>query len=63
MRTILSERLAKEHYSVLKYVPFGPIDKLIPYLMRRASESYEVVTKLEEQVDQILDEMRYRIRF
>ncbi len=38
----LTFNLAKEGYNASKYVPYGPVKELIPYLIRRAQENTSV---------------------
>ena len=38
----ISFNLSKNGYNVAKYVPYGPINKLLPYLIRRAEENTSV---------------------
>jgi len=35
--------LAKEGFNVFKYLPFGPTEKVMPYLVRRGQESRGVL--------------------
>lgn len=52
--------LAKEGYSVSKYVPFGPIREVIPYLMRRAQENSSVKGQTGRELALIQNELERR---
>mgnify|MGYP003330610456 CR=1 FL=1 len=44
---MISSYLTQENYVVQKYTPYGPFEKLMPYLGRRAQEMSDMVR--EEQ--------------
>ncbi|TDH27974.1 proline dehydrogenase [Segetibacter sp. 3557_3] len=52
--------LAKEGFSVSKYLPFGPIDDVIPYLMRRAQENSSVSGQTGRELTLIEKEIKRR---
>ena len=52
--------LAKAGCSVSKYLPFGPIKDVIPYLMRRAQENTSVAGQTGRELGLIKKEMRRR---
>lgn len=52
--------LAKEGYSVSKYVPFGPIRDVVPYLMRRAQENSSVKGQTGRELALIKKEIERR---
>jgi proline dehydrogenase len=52
--------LAKDGFSVSKYLPFGPIDDVIPYLMRRAQENSSVAGQTGRELGLIKKEMTRR---
>jgi proline dehydrogenase len=52
--------LAREGYSVSKYVPFGPINDVIPYLMRRAQENSSVAGQTGRELSLIKKEIARR---
>ena len=56
----LSYVLAKHDYNVSKYVPYGPVQDTIPYLIRRAEENTSVVGQMSRELDLINQELRRR---
>jgi proline dehydrogenase len=52
--------LAKNGFSVSKYLPFGPIADVIPYLMRRAQENSSVSGQMGRELGLIKKEMNRR---
>jgi proline dehydrogenase len=52
--------LAKAGYSVSKYLPFGPIREVIPYLMRRAQENSSVSGQTGRELTLINKELKRR---
>lgn len=52
--------LAKQGYSVSKYLPFGPIRDVIPYLMRRAQENSSLNGQTSRELILIAKELRRR---
>jgi proline dehydrogenase len=62
MKSALGINLAKENYIVQKYIPFGPFDKLIPYLGRRAYEQSATISEMKFQIQQIFEELEARYK-
>jgi len=52
--------LAKEGCAVSKYLPFGPIRDVVPYLMRRAQENSSVSGQTGRELGLIRKEMKRR---
>ncbi len=52
--------LAKAGFSVSKYLPFGPIRDVIPYLMRRAQENSSINGQTSKELALINKELRRR---
>ena len=43
MHDHVSYTLAKEEYLIGKYIPYGPVEDVVPYLLRRAIENRDVL--------------------
>ena len=52
--------LADLEYNVVKLIPFGPIEKTIPYLIRRANENSSVKGQSNRQFTLIKNEINRR---
>ena len=52
--------LAKEGFNVSKYLPFGPIEDVIPYLLRRATENSSVSGQTGRELSLIKKEIKRR---
>lgn len=60
MKSMISAYLTREHYVVQKYTPYGPFDKLMPYLGRRAQEMNDMVADIDNQIEMIIEELKIR---
>ncbi|QSE97750.1 proline dehydrogenase family protein [Fulvivirga lutea] len=56
----ISFNLAKAGYNVAKYVPYGPVKSVIPYLLRRASENTSVAGQSSRELSLIRKELKRR---
>ncbi len=56
----ISFNLAKEGYNVAKYVPYGPVRSVMPYLLRRAEENTSVAGQSSRERTLIRRELRRR---
>ena len=60
MSDSLSAELADAGYRVAKYLPYGPVDKVLPYLLRRARENSSAKGELSREYTLLLGEQRKR---
>lgn len=56
----ISYNLAKLGYRVAKYVPYGPVKEVLPYLIRRAEENTSVAGQTGRELSLLLQELRRR---
>ena len=57
----VSYALARQGYPVFKYVPYGPIEQVVPYLVRRAQENSAVMAGASKERALLRRELRRRL--
>ena len=56
----ISYNLAVQQYNVAKYLPFGPVKDVMPYLIRRAEENTSVAGQTSRELVLIKTERKRR---
>ncbi|MBL4675931.1 MAG: proline dehydrogenase family protein [Mucilaginibacter sp.] len=56
----LSFNLANANYNVAKYVPYGPVKAVLPYLFRRAQENTAIAGQMSRELSLISKERKRR---
>ncbi|MFN0048765.1 MAG: proline dehydrogenase family protein [Cytophagales bacterium] len=56
----ISYNLSNEGFNVAKYMPYGPLREVLPYLMRRAEENTSVKGQTGRELSLIISEKRRR---
>jgi proline dehydrogenase len=60
MRDYISFSLAKQNANVFKYVPFGPLEQALPYLIRRALENSSMKSQTLQECLMLKKELKRR---
>ncbi len=56
----ISYNLSLSGYNVAKYVPYGPVEEVLPYLIRRAQENTSVKGQTSRELSLIMKEKARR---
>ena len=59
----ISYNLAANGFNVAKYVPYGPVKDLIPYLIRRAEENTSIAGQMGRELTNIIKEKKRRKKY
>ena len=53
----ISFNLSKHGYNVAKYLPYGPINEVMPYLISRLNENSSISSQTKRELQLIKSEM------
>ena len=56
----ISYNAAKKGFNVVKYVPYGPVKDVLPYLIRRAKENTSIAGQMSRELTNIINEKKRR---
>ena len=56
----ISYNLADKGYNTVKYVPYGPVKEVLPYLIRRAEENTSIAGQTGRELNLIMQEIKRR---
>jgi len=56
----ISYNAAKKGFNVVKYVPYGPVKDVLPYLVRRAKENTSIAGQMSRELSNIIQEKQRR---
>ena len=56
----ISYNLANANYNSVKYVPYGPVKEVLPYLIRRAEENTSIAGQTGRELNLIELEIKRR---
>ena len=56
----ISYNAAKAGFNVVKYVPYGPVKDVLPYLIRRAEENTSIAGQMGRELINIIEEKKRR---
>jgi proline dehydrogenase len=56
----ISFNLANKGFNTVKYVPYGPVKEVLPYLVRRAEENTSIAGQTGRELGLIIEEIKRR---